>query len=228
MSLIVVSLFDSTGTWAAFAPPGATVYAVDLEPKPLEWSRARGVQHLQGDVRVVAWSVGLVFLLAGRAPRADVLLMAPPCQALARQRHLAGRQGGRTGPCTPSMTTEQGLELVHLCLHLAAVMQPRVWCLENPGSSLAWTVTPRVQRVLLGWWGFPALKPTGLGGDFELVALPFPLPEIDPTAGGRRPSGAVKGKGGVQAMPSYLRSRTPPDFARAWWTAQAPRLAGVA
>lgn len=126
------------------------------------------------------------------------------------------------------MTTEQGLELVHLCLHLAAVMQPRVWCLENPGSSLAWTVTPRIQRVLLGWWGFPALKPTGLGGDFEPVALPFPLPEIDPTAGGRRPSGAVKGKGGVQAMPSYLRSRTPPDFARAWWTAQAPRLAGAA
>lgn len=77
-SLVCISLFDSTGTWAAFAPPGATVYAVDLEPKPLEWSNARGVRHIQGDVRVVAWSVGLVFLLAGRAPRADVLLMAPP------------------------------------------------------------------------------------------------------------------------------------------------------
>lgn len=104
------------------------------------------------------------------------------------------------------------------------MVRPRVWCLENPGASLAWTVLERRQRVLLGWWGFPALKPTGLGGDFEPVQFPYPLPEIDPTAGGRRPSGAVKGRGGVQAMPSYLRSRTPPDFARAWWAAQQPRL----
>ena len=219
MGLTVVSLFDSTGTWAAFAPPEATVYAVDLEPKPLEWSRARGVIHVQADV---------LDLLRLDIPRPDVLLMAPPCQALSRQRHLAGRQQGRTGPNPPSMTTQHGLALLHFCLRVAAWARPAVWCLENPGSSLAWTVTPRIQRVLLGWWGFPALKPTGLGGDFEPVALPFPLPEIDPTAGGRRPSGAVKGKGGVQAMPSYLRSRTPPDFARAWWTAQAPRLAGAA
>lgn len=75
-----------------------------------------------------------------------------------------------------------------------------------------------------GWWGFPAEKSTGLGGDFELVAIPSPLPIIGPTAGGRRPTGAVKGKGGVQAMPSYPRSRTPPDFAEAWWAAQAARL----
>ena len=215
--MIVVSLFDSTGTWAAFAPPGATVYAVDLEPKPLEWSRARGVVHVQGDVREVAPTL----------PRPDVLIMAPPCQALSRQRHLAGRQQGRTGPNAPSMDTATGLELVALCLRLAEAMRPAVWCLENPGSSLAWTLLERRQRVLLGWWGFPAEKSTGLGGDFELVAIPSPLPLIDPTAGGHSPTGAIKGKGGVQAMPSYLRSRTPPDFARAWWDAQAPRLGGL-
>jgi len=216
--VIVVSLFDATGTWASFAPDGATVYAVDLTPKPLEWSRARGVQHIAADVRAVP-SLGL--------PRPDVLLMAPPCQALARQRHLAGRQGGRTGPCALSMTTDEGLALVRLCCDLAAHFQPAIWCLENPASSLAWTVLPRRQRVLLGWWGFAAEKPTGLGGDFELVALPCPLPEIDPTDGGRRPSGAVKGRGGVQAMPSYLRSRTPPGFARAWWAAQERRLGAL-
>ena len=209
--MVVWSLFDSTGTWAAFAPPDAEVYAVDLTPKPLMWSVARGVHHVQADVRAVRM-LGL--------PRPDVLLMAPPCQALARQRHLAGRQGGRTGPCPPSMTTEEGLALVRVCLDLADHLRPVVWCLENPASSLAWSIVPRVQRVLLGWWGFPALKPTGLGGSFAPVPLPFPLPEIDPTDGGRRPSGAVKGKGGVQAMPSYLRARTPPGFARAWWAAQ--------
>lgn len=225
--MIVWSLFDSTGTWAAFAPSGATVYAVDLNPKPLEWSRARGVVHVGADVALVGWAVGLAWILLAARPRVDVLLCAPPCQALARQRHLAGRQGGRTGPCAPSMSTEDGLALVELCVLLASHLRPAVWCVENPGSSLAWTVTPRVQRVLLGWWGFPAEKPTGLGGDFELVALPFPLPAIDPTDGGRRPSGAIKGKGGVQAMPSYLRSRTPPGFARAWWAAQQGRLGAL-
>ena len=213
--MIVLSLFDSTGTWAAFAPPGAEVYAVDMAPKPLEWSRSRGVVHIAGRLPDVA----------AELPRPDVLLMAPPCQALSRQRHLAGRQQGRTGPNAPSMSTDEGLALVRWCVEYATATRPRVWCLENPGSSLAWTVTPRVQRVLLGWWGFAAEKPTGLGGDFAPVAPPFPLPDIDPTAGGRRPSGAVKGKGGVQAMPSYLRSRTPPDFARAWWAAQTDRLA---
>lgn len=224
--MIVVSLFDSTGTWAAFAPPDAEVYALDLTPKPLEWARdrqARGehFDSLACDVRAIPdW------LMARMIARQHelLLLMAPPCQALSRQRHLAGRQGGRTGPNAPSMTTEDALDLVRLGLDLVRRLEPRIWCMENPGSSLAWTLTPRVQRLLLGWFGFPAEKPTGLGGDFAPVPLPFPLPEIDPTAGGRRPSGAVKGKGGVQAMPSYLRSRTPPAFAEAWWRAQEGRL----
>lgn len=103
--LRVLSLFDSTGTWASFAPAGAEVYAVDMQPRPLEWSRARGVVHVAGRLPDVAADL----------PRPDVLIMAPPCQALARQRHLAGRQGGRTGPCAPSMSTDEGLALVRWC-----------------------------------------------------------------------------------------------------------------
>jgi hypothetical protein len=225
--MIVLSLFDSTGTWAALAPDDAEVYAVDLAPKPLDPARERQIRGahfdpIAADVRSLPdW---LLARWMAAKPEDRILLMAPPCQALSRQRHLAGRQGGRTGPNEPSMTTADGLDLVRWCVTFATRWTPRIWCLENPGSSLAWTITPRAQRVLLGWWGFPAEKPTGLGGDFAPVVLPFPLPEIDPTAGGRRPSGARKGVGGVQAMPSYLRSRTPLGFAQAWWASQMGRL----
>ena len=209
--MIVLSLFDSTGTWSAFAPPEATVYAVDLDPKPLEWSRARGVQHITGDVRD---------LLSLDLPRPDVLLMAPPCQALSNLRHVRTVNGGKAVGGVPSMSTEEGLALVRLCARLAAWIRPAVWCVENPARSLAWSIVPRRQVVKWGWYGFPAEKPTGLGGDFAPVAIPSPLPTIDPTDGGRRPCAARPGVGGVQAMPSYLRSRTPPAFARAWWAAQ--------
>lgn len=212
--MIVISLFDSTGTWAAFAPPGAEVYAVDLEPKPLEWSLERGVRHIQGDVRDVTLDL----------PRPDVLLCAPPCQALSNMRHIRLVNALKPKQAEPSMTTEEGVELVKLCLNLARWSRPLVWCLENPARSLTWTLTEKRQQVKWGWFGFPAEKPTGLGGDFEPVVLPSPLPVIDPTEGGRRPCAARKGVGGVQAMPSYLRSRTPPEFARAWWAAQQGRL----
>lgn len=221
--MIVLSLFDSTGTWAAHAPLTADVYAVDLDPRPLDAARDRQLRGahfdpVRADVRALPdW---LLARWAIAKPQDRVLLMAPPCQALSRQRHLAGRQGGRTGPNRRSMTTEEGLELVRFCADFVTRWTPAVWSLENPACSLAWSVVPRRQRLLWGWYGYPAEKPTGLGGHFTPVLLPFPLPEIDPTDGGRRPSGARKGVGGVQAMPSYLRSRTPPAFARAWWAAQ--------
>lgn len=220
--MIVWSLFDSTGTWAAFAPPGATVYAIDLEPKPLEWAQARGVQHVQANV---------CDLLKLDLPRPDVLLCAPPCQALSNMRHVRTVNGGKPTEGVISMTTEEGLALVRLCVRLATWTRPTVWCVENPRKSLAWSVLPMRQMVLWGWYGYPAEKPTGLGGDFQPVAAPFPLPFIDPTEGGRRPCAARPGVGGVQAMPSYLRSRTPPAFAQAWWAAQASvleRLRGAA
>lgn len=213
--MIVWSLFDSTGTWAAFAPSGATVYAVDLEPKPLEWSLARGVQHVQANV---------CDLLKLDLPRPDVLLCAPPCQALSNMRHVRLVNALKPKQAEPSMTTEEGLALVRLCVCLAAWTRPAVWCVENPARSLAWSVLERRQVLKWGWYGFPAEKPTGLGGDFRPVAIPFPLPIIDPTEGGRRPCAARPGVGGVQAMPSYLRSRTPPAFAQAWWAAQEPVL----
>lgn len=231
--MVVISLFDSTGTWASFAPAGAEVIAVDMTPKPLTWSRTRGVQHIQArivpdpasdaeELRIEPGDLTLARALTD-LPRPDVLIMAPPCQALARQRHIVGRQEGRTGPRPATMTTELGLALVRWCVAYATATRPRVWVLENPAGSLAWTVVQRRQIVKLGWWGFAAEKPTGLGGDFEVVVPPSPLPVIDPTNGGTRPSGAIKGRGGVQAMPSYLRSRTPADFAAAWWAAQASR-----
>lgn len=210
----VLSLFDSTGTWAAFAPPEADVVAVDLTPAPLEWAKARGVRHVAADVLalpddLLAWAEGC-----------DVLLMAPPCQALSNMRHVRTVNGSKPTPGTPSMSTEQGLALVRECLRLVATLRPAVWCLENPERSLAWDVVERRQVVKWGWYGYPAHKPTGLGGTFNLIPPPALFPAIDPTDGGKRPCAARPGVGGVQAMPSYLRSRTPPAFARAWWAAQ--------
>lgn len=209
--MIVWSLFDSTGTWASGAPDGAEVYALDTDPKPLEWSLARGVRHIKSDARDIA-RLDL--------PRPDVLLCAPPCQALSNMRHVRTVNGGKATQGRESMSTEEGLALVHLCARLAAWTRPAVWCVENPARSLAWTVIPARQVLLWGWFGYPAEKATGLGGDFAPVPLPFPRPMIDPTDGGRRPCAARPGVGGVQAMPSYLRSRTPPAFAAAWWAAQ--------
>lgn len=237
--LRVLSLFDSTGTWASFAPPGAEVYAVDMQPRPLEWSRARGVVHVQARIKPdpldgeeIRFEPGDLTVrdAVKRWPRPDVVLMAPPCQALSNLRHVRTVNGGKATPGRESMTTDEGLALVRWCVEYATAVQPRVWCLENPARSLAWTVAERRQVLLWGWFGYPAEKPTGLAGDFEAVPSPFPLPEIDPTGGllpngePRRPCALRPGVGGVQAMPSYLRSRTPPDFARAWWAAQLPRL----
>ena len=208
----VLSLFDATGHWASGAPVGADIVTVDLAgihgPRLVN---GRPMHHIVHDVRSFEPP-------ASWAGRCDVLLGAPPCEALGTLGHHARARG------VAKMTVEQGLALVQTCLSWVERLQPSIWCVENPSRSLAWTVIPLRQVVLWGWWGYPADKATGLGGEFQPVCAPFPLPHIDPTENGRRPCALKKGVGGVQAMAHKDRAKTPLRFARAWWDAQAERL----
>lgn len=212
MTLRVLSLFDATGHWASGAPvaPDTEIITVDLAGETgYRHVGASRILHFKRDVRSFeppTWWGG----------RCDVLLAAPPCEALGTLGHHARARGVAT------MTVEEGLSLVRVCLDFVARLQPAIWCVENPARSLAWTVVPRRQVVLWGWWGYPAEKRTGLGGNYHPVSAPFPLPHIDPTEGGRRP--CAKRVGGVQAMAQKDRAKTPLRFARAWWDAQQERL----
>lgn len=203
--LRVVSLFDASGNWASGAPEGSEIYTVDLSGQPgLRVVRGRKMFHMPCDVA----HAGYPF------ERADVVLAAPPCEALGGL-HAQQVQRGRA-----SMTREQGLALVATGLDIIRRLAPKVWCMENPVRSALWTLTPLIQKVKWGWFGYPATKWTGFGGVFELVALPDPLPIIDPTEGGRRPCALKPGVGGVQAMSRKHRATTPAAFADAWWKAQ--------
>lgn len=217
--LRVLSLFDRTGNWASGAPEGSEIYTVDLLGEHgLREVRGRKMWHTPGDVRG--------FDLVG--DRVDVILAAPPCQGLGKQ----GKQAQSEGRST--MSEDDGLQLAQAALDLVRRLQPRVWCFENPAWSRLWTqcsprgLVERQQVVLLGWWGLPAKKPTGLGGDYEPVPTPFPIPDIDVTDGGKRPGALKSRRGGIASMSSSnpLRSTTPPAFADAWWAANLPRLTG--
>lgn len=204
-----LSLYDRTGTWPAFAPPGWEVYALDLAPKPLEWSKARGVQHIAADI----------FDWTPPWDRVDVILSAPVCAANGR----LGAQARSMG--TAVFTVAQGRDMLTQTLDLIRQLQPSIYCIENPAYSTLWTLyggpIERKWVTKWGWYGYPAHKPMGFAGEFTPAALPFPLPEIDITGGGTRPCALRPHVGGEQAMCKGKRGRTPPDFARAWWAANA-------
>lgn len=215
--LRILSLFDRSGHWASGAPEGSEIYTVDLVGEyGLREVRGRKMWHIATDIR----HADLV------GDRVDVILAAPPCQGLGKQ----GKQAQSEGRAT--MTEDDGLQLAQAALDLVRRLRPRVWCFENPQWSRLWRqcsergLVERQQVVLLGWWGYPAKKATGLGGDFEPVPIPFPLPEIDVTDNGKRPGALKPKRGGVASMSSSnpLRSETPGPFADAWWAANLPRL----
>lgn len=177
----VVSLFDRTGSWSApWLEAGHIVERVELSDG--------------NDVRL--WD-----------PRgvADVVLAAPPCQALGRLRHFS------------SMTLGEGLALVRRTVELVAAMQPRVWCVENPYGSLAGLVLGRA-TIVVKWsdYGWPVCKKTSLWGVFvppvpsTLGAIPTHVIGSYTNATGLRTRPRINGK---------LNDVTPPAFARAFYEA---------
>lgn len=192
---VILDLCGGTGSWSApYRDAGYDVRIID--------PRADG-----GDVRL--WPSKPSTLprlprefddIRGWIGRVHGVLAAPVCTFLAG----SGARWPRSDEAVLA-----GLAVADACFRIIHVIRPRWWALENPVGKLArWHGPPRM-RFHPCDYGDPYTKRTCLWGDFTIPA--------------RQPVEATEGSRMWRLPPSperqYLRSVTPPGFARAFFNA---------
>ncbi len=236
MRPLLISLFDYSGEWAR--PRAAThdVVLVDIQhgAGSFRYMSGHEVLCVGMDVRefVAAWSAGVLDCIDTARP-VDVVLAAPPCRVFCKP-------GARLwGQWDASGETADGLSMVDAVLHFVAMVEPRVWAMENPPGRLANLKGTGLRQDRLGK---PALsfnpcdyaaisedtvrteaytKRTYIWGRFLApVAHPMP-PEPYPAhlPPGRRDRTSALGSGDYNK-----RTQTPKGFARSFRNANAHQL----
>lgn len=211
----VVSLFDYSGVWgSAYLEYGYEVTLIDLSHDNEEFGQ---LTRLRYDVEEFVEHGCLEM-------KPDVLLMAPPCTHFA----LSGAQYWREKDYDGR--TEESKRLVEACLKAVEIMQPKIWCLENPVGRLTRLFPLRLGRPAMyfhpyeyaGWSNEDEAyqKKTGLWGFFNVNLEKRPLPPRRDS-----PQGSwmqkLGGSGGEKTR--ELRSNTPRGFAKAFAKANRPR-----
>lgn len=250
---MIISVCDHSGAWSRPYLPGARVARVDPKHGSVDQGgRGLTVTGRTGSkVRLMAdggegWPVTVGELVRMiregevQMPRVDGLLLAPPCTDFAvsgNQWWAAKDADGRTS---------ESVQIVHDCLDLVELLQPRFWVLENPAGRIGKLVPRLVEmqnlrstRGLLlpkarmtfhphhfaGWADDPQkeayTKLTCLWGvynkELERSELPPVMYEhIDKYGKTKRGSMMWAKSGGKSEKTKELRSVTPTGFSRAF------------
>jgi len=141
-------------------------------------------------------------------PQVFGVLAAPPCNDFAVSGAQYWKQKDKDG------RTLTSLEVVTHCLRIIAEAKPVFWAIENPvGRLKRWLGEPRMYFNPCDF-GDPYTKKTCLWGNFR-------IPKEKPVKPVRvcKQGSWIQKLGGKSAKTKYLRSITPPGFAKAFFEA---------
>lgn len=189
--MVLLSLFDFSGSWSAPFEEVATVVRVE---------KKLGTDILTWDYRSLEGVVGI--------------LAAPPCTDFSVSGAQYWGEKDRDG------RTDYSVLLVQKTLEIVDYFQPRFWALENPVGRIERLVSGLSGKRLLSFdpcdFGDPYTKRTILWGHFSPFLVRRPVKPVRACSQGSW----LQTLGGKSERTKELRSITPPGFAQAFYEAQ--------